>query len=90
MTLRLLVCDPAMFPPLKSPLTSFEADEIAKLVSFACWSVMAKLTWLFAFAAKAAGMTAPAATTDSAASKAVVLVDIIVFCTTFILYNKLA
>jgi hypothetical protein len=78
MELKLLVCASASFPPLKSPHTSFEAIATPKFFIFASWSVDAKLTWLFAFAAKAAGMTAPAATTDSAASKAVVLVDIIV------------
>ena len=38
--LMLLVCDAAMFPPLKSPLTSFDADEIAKLVNLAFCSVL--------------------------------------------------
>ena len=47
-----------MFPPLKSPLTSFDADEIAKLVSFACWSVMASPIWLFAVPPNAARMAA--------------------------------
>ena len=78
MELKLFVCAPAMFPPLKSPLTSFEAKDAPKFFIFACCSVLAKLTWLFAFAAKAAGM-APAATIDNAASKAVVFVDIIFF-----------
>ena len=74
--LKLLVCDSASFPPLKSPQTLFEAEDIPKLNILADCCVSDRLTWLFAFAAKAAGM-APAATTDSAASKAVVLVDII-------------
>ena len=58
MVLMLFVCEPAMFPPLKSPLTSFDADEIAKLVSFACWSVMASPIWLFAVPPNAARMAA--------------------------------
>ncbi len=76
--LKLLVDAPAMFPPLPSPWIAFEAKAIPWLSMCAFWVVAAKLTWLFAFTAKAAGI-APAATTDSAASKAVVLVDIILF-----------
>jgi hypothetical protein len=74
--LKLLLCEEARFPPLKSPPTLFEADDSAKLSTVADCCVSDSWGWLFVFTAKAAGM-APAATTDSAASKAVVLVDII-------------
>jgi hypothetical protein len=78
--LKLLVCEEARFPPLKSPPTLFEAADSPKFSIVACCCVSDSWGWLFAFAAKAAGMTEPPAavtTTDSAASKAVVLVDII-------------
>src|ERR671932_926268 len=44
MSLKLLVCEEAMFPPLKSPRTSFDAEDSPKLNILALWSVSEKLT----------------------------------------------